>query len=247
MLERAAARGPGREGQRRRRLRRPAGARRARTSRAPRTRVVFWDVDAPATLDRVHADPRRSVSARSSRATTWSSPTAAATRWPAPTRRWARATACPSTTRSIPTRTTRCRRTRASRACWAFSATACPTAKRGWRSSSCARRRSASGRFVLGGSGWGDKPLPPNVAYVGHVYTRDHNAFNCTPRAVLNISRESMARYGFSPATRVFEAAGRRRLHHHRRMGRHRAVSRAGRGGAGGARTARRWPRTWRR
>lgn len=33
-------------------------------------------------------------------------------------------------------------------------------------------------------------------------------AFNCTPRAVLNISRESMARYGFSPATRVFEAAG---------------------------------------
>jgi spore maturation protein CgeB len=25
---------------------------------------------------------------------------------------------------------------------------------------------------------------------------------------VLNISRESMARYGFSPATRVFEAAG---------------------------------------
>jgi spore maturation protein CgeB len=40
------------------------------------------------------------------------------------------------------------------------------------------------------------------------VYTRDHNAFNCTPRAVLNISRDSMARYGFSPATRVFEAAG---------------------------------------
>ena len=43
---------------------------------------------------------------------------------------------------------------------------------------------------------------------MGHVYTRDHNAFNCTPRAVLNISRDSMARYGFSPATRVFEAAG---------------------------------------
>jgi spore maturation protein CgeB len=50
--------------------------------------------------------------------------------------------------------------------------------------------------------------MPPNVRYVGHVYTRDHNAFNCTPRTVLNISRESMARYGFSPATRVFEAAG---------------------------------------
>jgi spore maturation protein CgeB len=62
--------------------------------------------------------------------------------------------------------------------------------------------------FVMGGSGWDDKPLPANVRYVGHVYTRDHNAFNCTPQAVLNISRDSMARYGFSPATRVFEAAG---------------------------------------
>jgi spore maturation protein CgeB len=63
-------------------------------------------------------------------------------------------------------------------------------------------------RFVLGGSGWGDRALPGNVRYVGHVYTRDHNAFNCTPRAVLNVSRASMARYGFSPPTRVFEAAG---------------------------------------
>jgi spore maturation protein CgeB len=62
--------------------------------------------------------------------------------------------------------------------------------------------------FLLGGSGWEDKPMPPNVRYLGHVYTADHNAFNCTPRAVLNISRESMAANGFSPATRVFEAAG---------------------------------------
>jgi spore maturation protein CgeB len=63
-------------------------------------------------------------------------------------------------------------------------------------------------QFVLGGSGWDGKPLPGNVRHVGHVYTRDHNAFNTTPRAVLNISRDSMAAYGFSPATRVFEAAG---------------------------------------
>jgi spore maturation protein CgeB len=66
----------------------------------------------------------------------------------------------------------------------------------------------SSGRFVLGGAGWEDKPVPPNVVRVGHVYTRDHNAFNASTRAVLNVSRESMARYGFSPATRVFEAAG---------------------------------------
>ena len=64
------------------------------------------------------------------------------------------------------------------------------------------------GKFLLGGSGWGDKPMPPNVDYLGHVYTADHNAFNRTPKTVLNVSRESMARYGFSPATRVFEAAG---------------------------------------
>jgi spore maturation protein CgeB len=63
-------------------------------------------------------------------------------------------------------------------------------------------------RFLLGGSGWGDKPMAQNVDYVGHVATRDHNAFNASPLAVLNISRQSMADTGFSPATRVFEAAG---------------------------------------
>jgi spore maturation protein CgeB len=62
--------------------------------------------------------------------------------------------------------------------------------------------------FLLGGNGWDSKPLPANVTYVGHVYTRDHNAFNCTPRVILNINRDSMARYGFSPPTRIFEAAG---------------------------------------
>lgn len=63
-------------------------------------------------------------------------------------------------------------------------------------------------KFIIGGSGWADKLMSENVTYIGHVYTKGHNAFNCTPKAVLNISRESMARYGFSPATRVFEAAG---------------------------------------
>ncbi len=43
---------------------------------------------------------------------------------------------------------------------------------------------------------------------IGHVFTADHNALNASALAVLNISRESMARFGFSPATRVFEAAG---------------------------------------
>jgi spore maturation protein CgeB len=63
-------------------------------------------------------------------------------------------------------------------------------------------------RFLLGGAGWRDKTMPRNIRYFDHVYTCDHNAFNSTPRAVLNVSRDSMARYGFSPATRVFESAG---------------------------------------
>lgn len=63
-------------------------------------------------------------------------------------------------------------------------------------------------RFLLGGSGWADKPFPRNVTYIGHVYTSDHNRFNSSPLAVLNVNRESMALIGYSPATRVFEAAG---------------------------------------
>jgi len=63
-------------------------------------------------------------------------------------------------------------------------------------------------RFLLGGNGWDDKPMPGNVEAVGHVGTALHNAFNCSPLAVLNVARDSMARVGFSPATRVFEAAG---------------------------------------
>ncbi len=63
-------------------------------------------------------------------------------------------------------------------------------------------------RFLIGGSGWEDKPMPDNVQRVGHVGTGDHNAFNVSPQAVLNVARDSMAAIGFSPATRVFEAAG---------------------------------------
>jgi spore maturation protein CgeB len=62
--------------------------------------------------------------------------------------------------------------------------------------------------FLLGGNGWHDKPMPPNVRRLGHLGTGEHNAFNTTPLAVLNIARDSMAQIGFSPATRVFEAAG---------------------------------------
>nr|WP_321986433.1 glycosyltransferase [uncultured Lichenicoccus sp.] len=63
-------------------------------------------------------------------------------------------------------------------------------------------------RFLLGGSGWADKPCGANVIRLGHVATAEHNALNASAGVVLNISRDSMAQMGFSPATRVFEVAG---------------------------------------
>jgi spore maturation protein CgeB len=62
--------------------------------------------------------------------------------------------------------------------------------------------------FVLGGEGWGDKHLPQNVRWIGHVGSDRHNIVNCSARMVLNVNRDSMAKVGFSPPTRVFEAAG---------------------------------------
>jgi spore maturation protein CgeB len=62
--------------------------------------------------------------------------------------------------------------------------------------------------FLLAGAGWADRVREPNLRYIGHVPPSEHNAFNCSPLAVLNVTRDSMVENGFSPATRVFEAAG---------------------------------------
>lgn len=71
-----------------------------------------------------------------------------------------------------------------------------------------AAERAPDLQFVLGGNGWGDCPLPPNVRWIGHVPTGEHRAWNCSARVVLNINRADMAATGYSPPTRVFEAAG---------------------------------------
>lgn len=63
-------------------------------------------------------------------------------------------------------------------------------------------------RFLIGGNGWGDEALPANVEPLGHVFTHQHNRLNCSARAVLNVNRDSMATFGYSPPTRFFEAAG---------------------------------------
>jgi spore maturation protein CgeB len=62
--------------------------------------------------------------------------------------------------------------------------------------------------FLLGGAGWDSKPVPANVRVAGHVGSGSHNAFYCSGLATLNTNRASMADYGFSPPTRIFEAAG---------------------------------------
>lgn len=59
-------------------------------------------------------------------------------------------------------------------------------------------------RFLLGGAGWDGV----GVAYLGHVPTSAHNRLNCASLAVLNVTRADMAANGWSPPTRVFEAAG---------------------------------------
>jgi spore maturation protein CgeB len=70
-----------------------------------------------------------------------------------------------------------------------------------------AARRAPSYRFLLGGPGWDDLVLPPNVRYLGYCPIPLHPVLNCSARLVLNLNRDSMAATGYSPPTRLFEAA----------------------------------------
>jgi spore maturation protein CgeB len=82
-----------------------------------------------------------------------------------------------------------------------------------------APRLAPGARFLLGGNGWHDKPMPPNVRYLGHVYTHDHNAFNCSPaRGAQRQPREHGPLRLLAGHARV---RGRRRgrVPHHRRVG----------------------------
>lgn len=174
----------------------------------PRTLVAFWDVDAPATLDRVRrdlADPFRMLIGRYDLIFTYGGgPPVVAAYEALGARRCVPIYNAldPATHHRVPPdeRFT---------SSLGFLGNRLPDRERRVDEFFLAvAHLLPAHRFLLGGAGWGDKPLPLNVAYLGHVFTRDHNAFNATPLAVLNVSRDSMAAYGFSPATRVFEAAG---------------------------------------
>jgi len=173
-----------------------------------RSLVLFWDVDAPATLDRVRADPRdpfRALIPQYDLILTYGGGAPVVRAY-----RTLGAQACVPICNALDREVHHpVARERDFAVDLAFLANRLPD--REARAEEFFFRPAAllpRARFLLGGSGWEDKAMPPNVRALGHVYTRDHNVFNSSPRAVLNVNRESMARWGFSPATRIFEAAG---------------------------------------
>jgi spore maturation protein CgeB len=62
-------------------------------------------------------------------------------------------------------------------------------------------------RFLLAGPQYPPLDLPSNMRHDMHVYPRDHAAFYSSNFATLNLTRDAMRRYGWSPASRLFEAA----------------------------------------
>ena len=177
-------------------------------ARAPHALAIFWDVDAPATLDRLQQNPRdplRALIPQYDMVLTYGGGEPVVRAYQA-----IGARVCVPVYNALDTSTHYpVPRDPRFEAGLGFLGNRLPDREQRVDAFFLdAARRLPAETFLLGGNGWHDKGLPSNVKYVGHVYTRDHNAFNCTPRAVLNISRDSMARYGFSPATRVFEAAG---------------------------------------
>lgn len=176
--------------------------------RAPGKRVLYWDVDAPATLDRVHADAtdrfRPLIREYDVIFTYGGGPPVVAAYQQLGARQ------CVPIYNALdpdvhlpvaPERRFECD--------LAFLGNRLPDREARVQEFFFSTAAALPDRhFLLGGNGWDDVALPPNVKWLGHVYTAEHNALNSTALAVLNVNRESMARYGFSPATRVFEAAG---------------------------------------
>ena len=176
--------------------------------KSERTRVAFWDVDAPATLARVDDDPHdpfRALIPQYDFVLTYGGGYAVVAHY-----RRLGAKACfpiyngldPQTHHPVASN----------------PAFVCDLAFVGHRLPDRERRvdefffataeRAPEMKFILGGEGWQHRRMPRNVRYIGHVAASEHNPVNCSARMVLNINRESMARVGFSPPTRIFEAAG---------------------------------------
>jgi len=176
--------------------------------RAPGRSVLFWDVDAPATLERMHddpSDPFRNLVPAYDAVMTYGGGEAVIDAY----RRLGARSCQPIYNAVDPDTHYPVARRPEYMGDLAFLGNRLPDRERRVESFFlAAAARLPDRRFLLGGSGWDDKPMPQNVRYLGHVYTRDHNALNCSAKIVLNINRDSMARFGASPPTRIFEAAG---------------------------------------
>jgi len=69
-------------------------------------------------------------------------------------------------------------------------------------------RRLPERRFILGGSKYPiDFPWQLNIWYLQHVAPSSHAAFFCSSSLTLNVTRAAMARMGYCPSGRLFEAA----------------------------------------
>lgn len=69
-------------------------------------------------------------------------------------------------------------------------------------------RRRPDARFVIGGAQYPQEfPWTDNVFFVRHLPPKDHPAFYCSSRLTLNVTRSAMARMGWCPSGRLFEAA----------------------------------------
>jgi spore maturation protein CgeB len=69
-------------------------------------------------------------------------------------------------------------------------------------------RRLPERRFMIGGSQYpADFAWTENIHYKSHVPPPDHPAFYCSAPLALNLTRRPMARMGYCPSGRLFEAA----------------------------------------
>jgi spore maturation protein CgeB len=71
-----------------------------------------------------------------------------------------------------------------------------------------AARQLPEKKFVIGGSMYPrDFPWTDNIWFLEHVPPPDHPAFYCSSQLTLNVTRGAMAKMGYCPSGRLFEAA----------------------------------------
>ena len=69
-------------------------------------------------------------------------------------------------------------------------------------------RQMRERKFVIGGASYPPEfPWLPNVFFVRHLPPSEHPAFYSSSRLTLNVTRSSMAKMGYCPSGRLFEAA----------------------------------------